>query len=451
MTRLIKGISMRKCAVAAAMGIAFMGLAQGAEAKEKVTFDIAEVEVQPTTHWSEKQLRKLVPELEKKKVNLAKLSHQVQLANESKAVKLNADLQPLGDGRFKVVLTAEEQKTESVALNVNNTGNDYTGYWRLSATLMEKNLTGVSDSLGVAYVTSPGHWKDVQQAALVYRAILPRAGDSLYISSSWSDVNLGTIGNFGGIGVEATGRGTTLGAHYQHNIKYTSGRKQILDFGIDQKNYDNATNYDYLGTRIDDGINYELALASLTYVDIHKTDRQFLAWNVGYSTNITSDADFKRNRANSSDHFHLFKAGINYQQRTKNDWIFGLRANGQYTHDNVVTTEQFGAGGLASVRGFKERAVYADKGVQGSFEIYTPAIGGHSRFVIFTDWAYLSNNNPLPGELRSDHIGSYGLGYRFYDKKGGWNLSIDYAHPYSNVDGAKGNLRPWHVNLTKEF
>lgn len=161
-------------------------MAQPVQAKEYVTFDVSEVEVQPTEHWSEKQLRKLVPELEKEMIDLATLSHQVQLVNESKAVKLNADLQPVADGKFKVVLTAEDQKEETVSLNVNNTGNKYSGDWRLSATYMDKNLTGNSDSLGVAYVTSPGHWKDVQQAAVVYRAILPRAGDSLYFSGSWS-------------------------------------------------------------------------------------------------------------------------------------------------------------------------------------------------------------------------------------------------------------------------
>ena len=159
-----KGISyiINMCVAAVAVGLIFMMSAHGTEAKakEKVTFDIAQVEVQPTANWSEKQLKKLVPELEKEKVDLKKLSHQVQLTNESKAVKLNADLQPLEDGKFKAVLTAEEQKTESVAVNVNNTGNYYTGNWRMSATFMEKNLTGVSDSLGVAYVTSPGHWED---------------------------------------------------------------------------------------------------------------------------------------------------------------------------------------------------------------------------------------------------------------------------------------------------
>ena len=447
---LIKGTILKKC-TAAATGLVFWGLMQGAEAKEYITFDVAEVKVQATEHWSEAQLRKLVPELEREKIDLATLSQQIQLVNEGKAVKLNAELQPLADGKFKVVLTAEEQREESVIMNVNNTGNKYTGDWRVSVTYLDKNLTGNADSLGVAYVTSPGHWDDVQQAALLYRAILPRAGDSLYLSASWSNVDLGSIGNFGGVGVDATGRGATAGLHYQHNFKNTSQRKEFVDVGVDVKKYDNATNYDYLGVKLDDKIDYEVQTASATYVNIWRKEKQHFSWNFGFSTNINSDAAFRNNRANSTDHFWLWKAGVNYQMRTPKDWILGLRANAQYTRDNVVTTEQFGAGGISSVRGFKERAAYADSGVQGSLEVYTPAIAGHSRFVFFTDWAYLHNNNPLPGEIGSDFIGSYGLGYRFYDRAGGWNLSLDYAHPYSNVKGAKGNLRPWHMNVTKEF
>ena len=37
---------------AAAAGLVFWGLMQGAEAKEYITFDVAEVEVQATEHWS---------------------------------------------------------------------------------------------------------------------------------------------------------------------------------------------------------------------------------------------------------------------------------------------------------------------------------------------------------------------------------------------------------------
>lgn len=97
------------------------------------------------------------------------------------------------------MLTVEEKRQDAVSLNVNNTGNSYTGDWHFGANYVRRNLTDVSDTLGVA---------------LVYRAILPRVGDSLYLMASHSDVDLGSLGTVGGIGIAANGRGWTAGVHY---------------------------------------------------------------------------------------------------------------------------------------------------------------------------------------------------------------------------------------------
>ncbi len=421
------------------------------EAAQVVELPVESVSTNVDEGLSEEQVVKLVPELKKHKVNVRKLSKQIQLVNDGKAMEMNADFRRQADGNYKVVLTAKKLNEQSIFLSGNNTGNDYTGDWRMGATYLNRNVTNHGDSVGLAYVTSPGHWEDVKQAAVVYRSILPEAGDSFYIAGSWSDVDLGTIGNFGGLGVAATGRGKSVGAHYQHNIRYTSAKKQIVDLGIDQKNYDNATIYSYGGIKLNDQLNYEFATASANYFDINRKGNQFWAWNLGYTGNVSSDDNFRLNRAQSSRHFHLWKAGVNYQSRTKGDVIFGARANGQFTNSDVISTEQFGAGGLNTVRGFMERTAYADKGYMGTLEVYSPELGKGSRFVAFTDYARLWNNHAGVGELACDDIGSYGVGFRHSNKKLGLNVSIDCARAYTNISGVKGNRRPWQVSLTKEF
>ena len=93
--------------------------------------------------------------------------------------------------------------------------------------------------------------------------------------------------------------------------------------------------------------------------------------------------------------------------------------NGQYTHDMLVTGEQFGIGGMDSVRGFDEREVTADYGFRGTTEIYTPDFGGKTgisgarvRALAFVDWGGVFRINPAPGELQTQHISSTGLGLR---------------------------------------
>lgn len=419
--------------------------------KNQITLKTTNVKVEATKHHSEEQLRTLVPELEKDTVNVGRLSHQIQLANDTGAVKIDTDFRRQSGDTYEVTLHAEDKKAESWAVNVNNTGNDYTGNWRVGVTYMNRNFTGVDDTLGAAYVTSPGHFDEVKQAALFYRVNLPRAGDSLYAAYSWSDVDLGTIGNFSGLGIEATGRGATVGVHYQHNFKYTKAHRQILDVGFDHKHYRNATSYSYSSRDINNSTDYDVAAVSVSYADIRRSAGQYAAWSVGYTGNLNKDDGFLMNRPGSDSHFHLWKASANYQRRLPNDMILGLRLSGQYSAQKTVTTEQFGAGGASSVRGFKERAAYADKGISGSLELYSPELWGAARFVAFVDYAKLRNNNPAPNEMSSGSLGSYGLGIRYNDKKSGLYAAVDYAHAFSNRANTVDNLRPWHITVGYNF
>lgn len=446
----------KRLALALAAGLSVSMLAAPiVQAAPAGQFDVKEVKIVGNEHWGEDAIRSMLPELKHKTVDVAKLSSQIEMLNDTQAATLSADFAMTEkDGGYVLTINVKEKQAQHLALNVNNSGNDYTGDWRLTTTYTNTNLTQHADSLGAAYVTSPGHWEDVKQAAFVYRSLIPSLGDSAYITASYSDVNLGQIANFGGIGISATGKGHTFGAHYQHNIKYTRAHKQILDFGLDYKHYNNAQNYDYAGARLfHDGVDFDVKTASVSYVDISQRPNNFFAWSLGYTGNINGDEKaFNTYRYGSDKQFNLLKASFNEQHRLPGDWILGLRASGQYTKDNVVTTEQLGAGGSTSVRGFQERVASADKGYVGTFEIYTPEVFPHARFSVFTDFARLVNNHAYNGELTSDTIASVGLGYRYNNEADGWGLTLSYAHAYDDLNlDRTGVLRPWQISLTKTF
>ena len=218
----------QKLALALVAGMSWSLLAAPAvQAAALGELEVKEVKIEGNQHWRESMIRRMVPELNRQKVDVAKLSSELELLNDTQVGKLTADFAKDGDG-YVLTLKVNETQPQHVALNVNNSGNEYTGNWRSTLTYTHANLTQRADSLGVAYVTSPAHWSDVKQAALAYRTIIPQFGDSVYFTTSYSDVNLGQIANFGGIGISATGKGHTFGVHYQHNIKYTRAHKQLL-------------------------------------------------------------------------------------------------------------------------------------------------------------------------------------------------------------------------------
>ncbi|MCI7330000.1 MAG: ShlB/FhaC/HecB family hemolysin secretion/activation protein, partial [Selenomonadaceae bacterium] len=274
----------QKLALALVAGMSWSLLAAPAvQAAALGELEVKEVKIEGNQHWRESMIRRMVPELNRQKVDVAKLSSELELLNDTQVGKLAADFAKDGDG-YVLTLKVKEAQPQHVALNVNNSGNEYTGNWRSTLTYTHANLTQRADSLGVAYVTSPAHWSDVKQAALAYRTIIPQFGDSVYFTTSYSDVNLGQIANFGGIGISATGKGHTFGAHYQHNIKYTRAHKQLLDFGVDYKHYNNAQDYNYASRLLlSDGVSFNVKTASMSYVDITQSPRNFFAWSLGYT------------------------------------------------------------------------------------------------------------------------------------------------------------------------
>jgi hemolysin activation/secretion protein len=126
------------------------------------------------------------------------------------------------------------------------------------------------------------------------------------------------------------------------------------------------------------------------------------------------------------------------------DWQGRFAMNGQVTDDMLVTGEQFGIGGMDSVRGFAEREVTADTGFRGTAEVYTPdfgnvtGIGGvRARVLGFVDWGGVFRINPAPGEVHRQHIASAGLGIRIAHSTN-FALRADWAMVW-NEGGNQGS------------
>lgn len=169
--------------------------------------------------------------------------------------------------------------------------------------------------------------------------------------------------------------------------------------------------------------------------------------------NLNGDVNtYDSYRSGSDSHFNIWQTGLSYQYRMPSDWISNFRLNGQYTKNNLLTTEQLGAGGMYSVRGFNERAISADNGYVGSLEFYTPELAKNQRIVFFTDFAHLFNNHANTGEFSQENIASAGIGYRYSNEKNGLAASVDYASIVKDIDNpANRDAKKWHVMVSKNF
>lgn len=406
----------------------------------------------PELHMTEKELLRVVSEAGKPMVNIRTLSKQIQFANDGGAMKIAANFAPAAGG-YVLTLTAQAVPQQHASVTVTNTGNDYTGNWRVTTSYVDRNVTKHADTLGVAYVTSPsaGHAADVQQAAVAYRYPTGKDAGAVTVTASYSDVDLGSIYSASGIDIGASGKGTTAGLHYQHGIAYTSREKDILDVGIDY--WKMRDSYDYrVGTaHASDASDYDVATAGVAFRHNDRDTQHSFSWMAGIDTNLGTVTGTDTYIDGYDKTFQIYKTGMSYQYRTKGDWILGARMMGQYTKNDLVPALQIGAGGRTSVRGFAERAIAADKGVVGTVELFTPEIAPGSRLVAFADAAHLEQSSDVQLFDRED-VASVGIGYRYEAPDHRTSVAVDYAVPVKDLpDEWDVQHKRWNVLFSMSF
>ena len=419
---------------------------------------VSTVIVQGAGETSEATIRALLPELSRDTVNIRKLSQEIQSVNDTGGILLATEFTPASAGAYRVTVKVQEKKSDHVRLSVSNTGTDYTGDWRTSLTYLNTNISGQADSLGAAFVTSPGHFGDVKVGALSYRKLMPAWNGAISASVSHGRTNIDNYdtGARSLFDVNIGGKSTNVDLHYQRFLSYTSRNKDILDFGLGYRRTESDFGYNFIGRRFNNTTDYNVMLASVTYLHAERKANTIFSYNVGLAANVNGDAEsYEKVSPGADSQFTLLRAGANYQVRTQSDWIGAVRLSAQYTKDHVVPAEQIGAGGQMSVRGFDERAIGADKGFVGSLEIYSPEIAKHTRLLAFTDYAHLTNNRNDKNRnaiFDSESIASAGLGVRYADDR--FSLALDYATILRDADKVnlnKQNSRHWNLTASVNF
>jgi hemolysin activation/secretion protein len=128
--------------------------------------------------------------------------------------------------------------------------------------------------------------------------------------------------------------------------------------------------------------------------------------NFGYSVNFfgslfsnsASNFEMATGSSHASGVYHVLTAGLTREQVIYGDWRLTLHADGQWANQPLISNEQFGTGGIASVRGYHEGEIFGDTGWHVTLEQKTP---GHIVGMI--------GQNPLifRGSIYMDYAESY--------------------------------------------
>jgi len=385
---------------------------------------LGKILIQGNQHFGNDNILRSLPSLKTGGLpNIQALGDNLRLADESFARQSQVTFRQ-GDDPTNVdaVVNVADADPRRAAIVLDNTGDETTGDWRLGFAFLHANLFDRDHTLAMQFVTSPGHWEDVKIFGMSYRIPFYETGDALEFTASHSTVDSGQVNTTSG-SYGISGGGDSFGARYIMLLPRLSGWDQRLSFGADYRKYNNDITFSGASDQslVPDVETHPL---NLTYSGFYRQPEQEWSLSLGWHHNVPGGEDgdqdaIDRSRLGADADYDIVRYALQYSHNFGSGWQARASLDGQWTRDALISAEQFGLGGVYSVRGFHERALANDYGQRGSLELQTPDLGRYLKagnlklnLLGFYDTADACRNDALPGEDDRNHLSSAGLGVR---------------------------------------
>lgn len=356
-------------------------------------------------------------------VNTELVDKNLRLINENPSRIVRVTLEP-SDKPLMVDAKVGVADAEPLAFyaSLDNTGTHATGDYRLGLVAQHNNVGGRAHQLSAQMITSPTQVSDVQVYGLSYRIPLTPLNGLLEFNASHSNVRVGNL-RAGNSALNVTGSGNSAGVRWTQLLNRLNGLDQRVQLSFDYKNFDSDVRLEGSANSLLPNVGSRPI--TLAYQLLSKEEATQAYFNASYSKNSetsgrNSQAQYRQANPFAVVDFDIFRVNTSYTMPWFDDWRFSASVDAQYSSDTLISGEQFGAGGVYSVRGFEERVISADSGVRASLEAQTGNRNSWVKdwlprvnFVTFVDAATLKVNRAPGAPTTSPALASVGAGVRF--------------------------------------
>jgi len=161
----------------------------------------------------------------------------------------------------------------------------------------------------------------------------------------------------------------------------------------------------------------------------------------------------------STGHWVILRPSFSQEFDFYTNWVTSFRADGQWASEPLLSTEQFGAGGVNSVRGYHEGEVFGDTGWHVSLEQQTPPLvlgdvydGAplSVRGSVYMDYAKVYLIDPPAGSRDSTPL--WGTGFGFTASAGShWQAQFLFSWPLLSAGTVPAYQPFFNFALTAQF
>lgn len=387
--------------------------------------------------FSSDQYLKAISLREGSEINSSTLASDLTHLNRNPFRTTNAIFKP-GNEIYTtdVEIIADDYKPWQVYIGTDNTGFNITDYGRLFIGLNWGNAFNLGHILSYQFTTAPNFHKFWSQT-LNYTMPLP-----------WKDLIVLFAGYARTHANSAAGmpENNTTGTSWQVSGRYVFARPtrdmtmQEWKVGLDYK----RTNNDFVVNEavISNSLVSEFLIAGEYNIEVlfpnivlNAEAEAFVA--PGQLSGSMSKSAYNTLRQGAQNAYIYTRLGSKAVFTLPLDFVLDLKGRMQFTSGALLPIEQFGLGGIDSVRGYVERAVNLDNALLLNIEARTPAVSLFQQF---------GKTNKVKDALRA---------LIFFDVGTGWDYKVASGeHKWSTLAGIGPGLRygitPW-VNMRLDW
>jgi hemolysin activation/secretion protein len=348
--------------------------------------------------------------------NLNDAQRDVVALNQQPDLTVTPSLRPgKAPDTVDVDLKVDDKLPLHGSLELNNRYSPDTTPLRLNGNVSYDNLWQRGDTIAFGFQVAPENYADASVYTGSYTFRIPNSKVSLLVNYLYSNSDVVTLGN-----TDAIGKGTTVQIRALVPLGTVEDFTHSLSVGFDYKDVYEAV-----------GLAGQTSATPIVYWPFRA---QYTAGWVGAnsSTDLTSAvvwafpalgttsyATFDAKRAYAPANFIYATADASRTQELPGGMQAYVHAATQLSPQPLVSNEQFGIGGVDTVRGYLESEALGDYGVLGQAELRSPSLARYLgpkvssvRLHIFTDVGAADIRQPLPGQTASNTFVSVGFGAR---------------------------------------
>ncbi|WP_339857475.1 ShlB/FhaC/HecB family hemolysin secretion/activation protein [Pseudohongiella acticola] len=428
---------------------------------------LSSIRVEGNEYFSEASYLKRLPLVRNDSIDADRLNTGLERINQNPfrqaSVTVGRGEEP---ATTAVVINAQEIRPLQFFTGFNNSGTTNTGAERYSAGVNWGNVFGTGHRMSLQW-TSDLQSQHSRAISGNYQMDLPNA-DQLTVFGAYSEIEsevpfpLQQQGKSYQLGADVNHAFERIGDNYQHSLR----------LGMDYKVSDNNLDY-VLPPFIFAVTNNETQIvqARATYQATLNDSRGYTQADIGLVvspgglTSKNSDEAFANTRFNASADYAYATLDIRREtqlQPQPNSWRWRVNAGGQLSNRNLLGSEQYSAGGNATVRGYEEGEVIGDNAIFLNQELAMPALSilvpglaapgsiDSLSLYAFQDNARTWNHDRLPGE-EAFKLASVGVGLRYQYLN---NLSAAFSYGWQLLDSGssrEGENSAAHFSLRLSF